>query len=106
MTRRRQWLLGTVALLATLGRTGVPRAAPAKAPPLLSPDEPAAKAIAYVEYAARVDTKAFPSFRRGQSCLTCKLLRFGTGRARACDIVPDRLVLATGWCKLWVPRGR
>ncbi|MEY4760789.1 MAG: hypothetical protein RLZZ200_645 [Pseudomonadota bacterium] len=72
---------------------------------LLSPDEPAARAIAYVELAAKVDPKAFPNWRRGQSCTTCELVEFGTGRARGCRILPGRLVLAAGWCKAWKLRG-
>lgn len=72
---------------------------------LLSPTEPAAVAIAYVEPASKVDAKANPTWRRGQSCATCALIEFGTGRARGCSAVPGRLVLATGWCKVWRLRG-
>jgi len=73
--------------------------------PLLSPSEPAAVAIGYVESAAKVDAKANPGWRRGQSCATCALIEFGTGRARGCSAVPGKLVLATGWCKVWRLRG-
>ncbi|MEN9706422.1 MAG: hypothetical protein RLZZ393_2301 [Pseudomonadota bacterium] len=73
--------------------------------PLLAATEPAAVAIGYVESAAKVDARANPSWRRGQSCATCALIEFGTGRARGCSAVPGRLVLATGWCKAWRLRG-
>ena len=100
-----------LAMAGTLGAgwTMLPAdAAPAAAASnrtLLSPDEPAAKAIAYVELASKVDPKANPTWRRGQSCATCDLVEFGTGRARGCDILPGRLVLGTGWCKAWKLRG-
>jgi hypothetical protein len=58
-----------------------------------------------VESAAKVDAKANPTWRRGQSCATCALIEFGTGRARGCSAVPGKLVLATGWCKVWRLRG-
>ncbi len=82
-----------------------PAAAANAARTLLSPDEPAAKAIAYAELAAKVDPKTNPTWRRGQSCATCDLIEFGTGRARGCSILPGRLVLGTGWCKAWKLRG-
>jgi hypothetical protein len=81
------------------------RAATDAARSLLSPTEPAATAIAYVENAAKVDAKAFPAYQRGQSCVTCGFVEFGTGRTRGCSIVPGRLVLATGWCRSWKLRG-
>jgi hypothetical protein len=73
--------------------------------PLLRADEPAALALAYVESSAKVDAKANPTWRRGQSCATCALIEFGTGRARGCSAVPGKLVLATGWCRAWRLRG-
>jgi hypothetical protein len=71
----------------------------------LLPTEPAAVAIAYIESAARVDARLYPAYRRGQSCVTCGFVEFGTGRTRGCSVVPGRLVLATGWCKVWKLRG-
>jgi High potential iron-sulfur protein len=71
---------------------------------LLQPEESAGKTIGYVANAARVNPGEFPSYRRGQSCASCALVEFGTGRARGCSVVPGRLVLATAWCKLWKAR--
>ena len=99
--------LAAVALwpLLRVGTAAGQNATPA-ARPLLSPTEPAAVAIGYIENAGRVDAGKYPTFRRGQSCATCALIEFGTARARGCEIVPGRVVLATGWCKAWKARGR
>lgn len=80
-------------------------AADAAQRPLLLPTEPAAVAIGYSESSAKVDVKTNPGWTRGQSCATCALIEFGTGRARGCSAVPGRLVLATGWCRVWRLRG-
>jgi hypothetical protein len=72
---------------------------------LLGEDEPAAIAIAYVANARNVDPKQYPAYRRGQSCTTCALVEFGTGLQRGCTLVPGRLVMAPGWCKVWKLRG-
>ena len=90
-----------ITLMATT-RHGLRAAAAVRA--LLSPAEPAAVAIAYVENATGVDAKTYPAYRRGQSCATCSYVEFGSARARGCSVVPGRLVLATGWCKVWKPR--
>ena len=102
---RRHFLAGAGALVLWLGARRSDAATAVKVTRMLNPAEPAAKAIAYIENAAKVDRKAFPSYRRGQSCATCSLMEFGTARARACSIVPDRLVWATGWCRVWKLRG-
>jgi hypothetical protein len=104
--RNRRTLLAAIAgglftVVAPAGR-GL-RAAAVRSQLLVT--EPAALAIAYIESAARVDAKLYPAYRRGQSCVTCGFVEFGTGRTRGCSVVPGRLVLATGWCKVWKLRG-
>lgn len=72
---------------------------------LLLDTEPSAKAIGYVGNAAKLDAATTPGYRRGQSCATCAFADLGTGRQRGCTLVPGRLILATGWCRLWKLRG-
>jgi hypothetical protein len=42
-----------------------------------------------------------PTYRRGQSCTTCAFVERSTAKQRGCTLVPGRLVMAAGWCKLW-----
>lgn len=107
MRTRRRVIAGLLGALALAGAPDRPlKAAQVGRRTKLNPAEPAAVAIAYIENAAKVDRKKFPAFKRGQSCQTCALLEPGTSWERECSIVPGRLVMATGWCKAWVPRGR
>ena len=68
---------------------------------LLLEDEQAAKAIGYVAAAAKVNASVNPTYRRGQSCTTCVFVERSTAKQRGCTLVPGRLVMAAGWCKLW-----
>lgn len=72
---------------------------------LLDPREPAAVALAYTNNSAKVDVARYPIFKRGQTCANCVLIETGTGRTRGCEILPGRLVAATGWCRAWKARG-
>ena len=107
MHTRRKNLLALAAALATplSGLSGRAWAAAAERRTLLGEDEPAAVAIAYIANARNVDAKKFPAYRRGQSCVTCAFIEFGTGLQRGCTLVPGRLVMAPGWCKVWKLRG-
>jgi hypothetical protein len=108
MQNRRTLLLTLAATLGGLDTTlrpGTPAAQPAAARTPLTDAEPAGLAIGYRDNAKNVDTRQYPGYRRGQSCSTCSLVELGTGRQRGCTAVPGRLVLATGWCKLWALRG-
>jgi hypothetical protein len=107
MNTRRTILLGLATALTSLAVTLRRDAAAAEpaARTLLLEEEPAARAIGYLGNAAKVDTIANPAYRRGQSCTTCAFADLGTGRRRGCSVVPGRLILATGWCKLWKLRG-
>jgi hypothetical protein len=95
-----------LALVLGIGVCTSRRAAAASEPrTLLAENEPAARAIGYFAKAKMVDVKAYPSYRRGQSCAMCALIAFGTARQRPCSLVPGRLVEASGWCKAWVLKG-
>ena len=72
---------------------------------LLEEHEPVAKAVAYFANSRKVDPKAFPGYKRSQTCATCAYMAFGTGRQRACSVISNRLVESAGSCKLWKLRG-
>jgi hypothetical protein len=98
---------GALACVTGLGvlRTAAAAATVAEARTPLKEDEPAARALAYVADATRVDARQFTNYRRGQSCTTCSQIEFGTARQRPCKLIPGKLVNAGGWCKVWVGRG-
>ena len=93
-------LLAALALGWPLLRSA-PAAGQSTARTLLLEDEPAAKAIAYVAAASKVDKTVNLTYRRGQSCTTCAFVERSTAKQRGCTLVPGRLVMAAGWCKLW-----
>jgi hypothetical protein len=95
-------LLGAAAvpMTALLGRTA--DAAGAR----VSPTEPQAKSLGYVEDASTVDAKANPNFKAGQHCANCLQAANGKeGMAEVnCNIFAGRPVSGKGWCKVYVKR--
>ncbi len=70
--------------------------------PHLDVKDPAAVKLGYVEAAATVDPKKFPSYEKGSSCGNCALLQGSAGAAyRPCTLFPGKLVAAAGWCSGW-----
>jgi hypothetical protein len=96
-------LLGVVAIpVASLCMRPVNAAAPANA---LDEKDPQAKALGYVQDAAKVDVKTNPTFKPGQSCVNCLQLTGKAGDAfRPCNLFPGKLVNTNGWCKAWVKK--
>ena len=85
--------------------TAFAQAKPAAAAlPVLSPTEPAAKALGYVEDAKKVDAKTNPSYKPGQICGNC--LQWSDKNRKAplakCNLFPGKQVKNPGWCKVWV----
>ena len=73
--------------------------------PKVTPDDPAAKALGYVEDASTVDTKTNPTFKAGNTCATCMLYQApATEPWGPCTPLPGKLVSATGWCRVWVKK--
>jgi len=76
----------------------------AGAPPVLSPNDPAAKALGYIEDATKVDKKANPNHKPEQNCGNC--LQWADKNRKAplakCNLFPGKLVKNSGWCKVWV----
>ena len=72
--------------------------------PVLSPTEPAAKALGYVEDSKKVDQKANPNHKPEQHCGNC--LQWADKDRKApmakCNLFPGKLVKNPGWCKVYV----
>lgn len=88
-------------LAAALGPFALARLTASKAAdqPLLSPDDPAAVKVKYTEDATEAKTA------KGNKCSTCSLYE-GTYNSTQgpCQIFPDKLVKAAGWCTAWAPQ--
>lgn len=102
---RRAWLIAAAWLPAgTLLRGGCAAAQPATLPHL---DEKSqiARGLGYVADAAKVSPKIEPTFKVGSRCANCLQLQGKAGEAwRPCTLFPGKLVSATGWCRVWVPK--
>jgi hypothetical protein len=70
--------------------------------PHLSPADPKAAAVGYVEDAGHVDTKKYPAYAKGQNCENCLQLQGAAGVPyRPCTLFPGASVAAAGWCSAW-----
>ncbi|HWM68154.1 MAG TPA: high-potential iron-sulfur protein [Steroidobacteraceae bacterium] len=98
-TRRRfvqTWLLGASLAPLALSRFTTSRAADQ---PLLSPDDPAAVKVKYTEDATKEKNTM------GHKCATCALYEGTYSSTQGpCQIFPDKLVKAAGWCSSWAPQ--
>lgn len=86
---------------ATLAPLAVARltASHAADQPLLSPDDPAAKKVKYVEDASKEKSA------KGNKCSNCALYEGTYNSAQGpCQIFPDKQVKAAGWCSSWAPQ--
>jgi hypothetical protein len=72
----------------------------------VSPTEPQAKSLGFVEDASKVDPKANPNFKPGQNCANClQAPAAKPGMTEVpCNIFAGRPVAAKGWCKVYVKR--
>jgi hypothetical protein len=65
--------------------------------PLLSSDDPQAKALKYV-----ADAKQSKDAKPDNTCANCALYQGTYGSAQGpCQIFPGKAVKATGWCSSW-----
>jgi hypothetical protein len=65
--------------------------------PLISEQDPAAKAVHYVEDASHAKAAA-----SGADCSNCSLYGTAGGAAQGtCSLFPGKLVKAAGWCSSW-----
>ena len=94
---RRRFLLGAAVAataLPLLGRMGEAQAAGL---PKLPPANPQAKALGYVEDAA----KAGPAHKPGSACANCQFFTASTG---ACALFAGFQVAPKGWCSAWAKK--
>lgn len=98
----RRTLIGSLA--AGAAYAALTRTSPAAEPEKLDVKDPSAIAVGYVEKAAQVDTKKFPTFVKGSTCENCLQLQGKAGDAyRPCSLFSGKLVSANGWCSEWTP---
>jgi hypothetical protein len=68
----------------------------------LDVNDPAARALGYVENAAQVDIKKYPSYVKGSNCENCLQLGGTAGNNyRPCSLFPGKSVSVSGWCSGW-----
>ncbi|HEY6483408.1 MAG TPA: high-potential iron-sulfur protein [Steroidobacteraceae bacterium] len=100
LSRRRllgRWLLGASLAPLVLMR---PQAGRTAELPLLSPVDPAAKKVQYVDDATKA--KGAPA---GNTCATCALYQGTYASVQGpCQIFPGKQVKAAGWCASWAPQ--
>jgi len=99
-SRRR--LLKRVSLgVALMPIAAIPvRVATAADLPLVSADDPTAKALKYVSDASKA-TDAKP----GSKCANCSFYQGAAGSAQgACPLFPGKAVKAAGWCMSWTAK--
>jgi hypothetical protein len=64
--------------------------------------DPKAAAVGYVENAAQVDGKKYPSYVKGSNCENCLQLQGTAGNGyRPCALFKGKLVSVSGWCSAW-----
>jgi hypothetical protein len=67
--------------------------------PLLRPDDPAATKVKYTEDASQEKSA------KDHKCATCGLYEGPYNSTQGpCQIFPDKLVKAAGWCSSWSPQ--
>jgi hypothetical protein len=99
-SRRR--LLKSVALgVALIPIAGLPLPAhSAAALPLVTTDDPTAKALQYVSDASRAS-----GAKPGSKCANCSNYQGGAGSEQGgCVLFPGKAVKATGWCSSWAAK--
>ncbi len=105
LTRRR--FLQGMAVAVPAGSLLVHTQARAEELPHVDPNDPAAKALLYVNDAKTVD-KSNPAAARyepGQHCGNCVQLQGEEGATwRPCGIFPGKAVNVNGWCSVWAPK--
>jgi hypothetical protein len=91
------------ALVPAMGLIG--NAAGAAALPLLDPNDPQAKSLAYAPDGSKVNTAANPTFKPSQKCSTCAQYQGkATDATAGCNIFAGHSVPAAGWCKVWAQK--
>ena len=97
--RSRRELLKAMSALGLLP-LAIQRTHAAEAAPLVSADDPTAKALKYVGDASKA-----PDAKPGSKCGDCSLYQGAGGSAEGgCLLFPGKSVKATGWCSSWTAK--
>jgi hypothetical protein len=67
--------------------------------PLVTTDDPTAKALKYV-----ADSSKAPDAKPGSTCADCSLYQGGRLAQGGCLLFPGKAVKATGWCASWTAK--
>lgn len=91
---------------AVLGAAAIPTIlAAADTLPLLDVKDPTAVALGYVPDATKVDVKANPTYKSGQTCANCVQFQGKlSDKTAICPLFVGKSVLAAGWCKVWIQK--
>jgi hypothetical protein len=91
---------GTTAAAVVMG--GLPRLARAADLPPVSPTDPTAKALDYVEDATKSTN---PKYKAGDVCHNCQFYTATNTTGRGpCQLFPGKSVNAKGWCVSHTPK--
>jgi hypothetical protein len=75
--------------------------------PRVTPDDPTAKALGYVEDASTLDAREFPLHQPSQACANCQQFTKQPGSAYGpCLIFSGKAVSELGWCSAYVPKAK
>lgn len=106
MAHNRRQFLATLAAAAAAG-TVATRSRPLSAQdplPLLSEDDPTAKALGYVDDLGKVPAGE-PLLKPGANCANCLHYQAeATAPVAPCALFPGKSVPANAWCKAWAAR--
>ncbi len=100
-TSRRNFIVSSAALAATLGTGRAVYAQAAK----LDPNDAMAKSLGFVADASKADKAKYPKYAAGQDCAVCQLYTGKAGSTEGpCGIFANKLVPAKGWCSAFVKK--
>jgi hypothetical protein len=73
--------------------------------PHVSPDDPTASALGYVEDAGKLDPQKAPQHKAGQACANCRQFTKQSGSEYGpCLIFSGKTVNESGWCGAYVAK--
>ncbi len=103
MLNRRSFLM-TLAATATIG--ALPAQAFAQGAAKVTPDDPTAKSLGYVEDASKLDPAKEANFKKGSHCASCTLFKAAEAKNGygPCAIFQGKLVSQNGWCRAYVAK--
>lgn len=86
-------------VLAAFGSSAAHAQGATQSLPHLSPEEPLAKSLGYVNNGSHVDRAKFPTYKPGDACDKCRFYQGKPGEAWGpCQIFAGKSVNAHGWC--------